>query len=437
LLLNCRGLHHSVAILVAAASLLCSSILHASEQSEYSIRQGVAAYEAGEYQKALEYFAEAVRLGASQAALYYDIGVTHYKLKQYDQADEAFRIVAQSPKWEPLALYNRALIAYRQNQLELANEYATKSISLSKSPGLVAQNYRLLDRLEKGNQDYPSWSKLVYLGLGYNDNVLFTEAGASSISGEGDTFVDFVGRLRRTFGSPDSKKLKFLVQANLRDYRNLNEYDQMGLRSGLEKELGHPNSAVGAYLEQVLLDGKGYEFITSLEYRQKFASNGKSPLELKYSFNNYSMLDSNYAFLGGVLHRIRLEKERKLEAGSFEAYFQGEYNDREDQTVSGDFYSYSPVHLGFGAIYKKNLSSRRLVSGSVFLQGSRFQDPDVRSGLAKTREDGLLEFRLDIIHVSSTRWVYRASYMGTVNSSNYSEFSYDQNVVSVGIFKSF
>ena len=431
MLLKHHGLRNLLAILVAAAFLLSSLVVRASEQSETSIKQGIEAYEAGEYQKALEYFAEAKRLGASQAALFYNIGVTHYTLKQYDQADEAFKIVAQSPEWEPLALYNRALIAYRRNQPEIAREYASKSIGLSKDPKLSALNYHLLDRLEK-----PAWSKLIHIGLGYNDNVLFTEAGASSISGEGDAFVDFTGRLNRTF-SPGSRKLKFLAQASLRDYENLNEYDQFGLRTGFEMEPDRSNSAMGAFLEQVFLDGKGYEFITSLQYKRQFSSTGKSPLELKYSFNNYSMLDSNYAFLGGVRHRIRLEKEKKLASGSFKTYIRGEYNDREDQTIPGDFYSYSPVRIGLGTIYKKNLSSRRVLSGSLFVQQSRFLDPDVRSGLAKTREDGLFEFHLDLVHLSSTGWIYRAGYMGTINNSNYSEFSYNQNIVSIDIFKSF
>ncbi|MGW8246801.1 MAG: tetratricopeptide repeat protein [Acidiferrobacterales bacterium] len=436
-MLNYRDLIHSVASLIAAASLLSSPLVHASEQSDASIQQGIQAYNAGEYQKALDYFSQAVRHGATQAALYYDIGVAHYKLAQYEEADKAFQKVAQSPEWEALALYNRALIAYRTGQPELARQLVTISVRLSKSPGLTALNFRLLDKLENKPREKPGWSSLMRFGLGYNDNVLLTDAGASVISGKGDAFLDFTGRMQRSFSLKDSNKLKFFAQANLRNYAKLNEYDQTGLRGGFEKELGRPNSAVGAYLEQVFLDGKSYELVSSLEYKRPLTNGRNNPLVLKYSFSNYSMLDNTYAYLGGVRHRIRLAKNKKFERGAIETYLRAEYNDREDQTLGADFYSFSPVRVGIGTSYTRNLSPRRLFSGSLFLQQSRFLDQDVRSGVAKTREDGLLEMRLNLIHVSSSKWIYRASYIGTINNSNYSEFTYNQNIVSFDIFKSF
>jgi hypothetical protein len=436
-LLNYRDFIHSVASLVAIASLLSSSVVLASEQSDASIQQGMQAYDAGEYQKALVYFSEAIRLGATQVALYYDIAVANYKLAQYEQADKAFQKVAQSPKWEALALYNRALIAYRTGQPELARQLVTISVRLSENPGLTALNFRLLDKLENKPREKPGWSNLVRLGLGYNDNVLLTDAGASAISGKGDAFIDFTGRAQRTFTLKNSKKLKFFAQANLRNYAELNEYDQTGLRGGFEKELSRPNSALGAYLEQVFLDGKSYELVSSLEYKQPLTNNRKNPLELKYSFNNYSMLDNTYAYLGGVRHQFRLAKKKKFERSSIETYLRAEYNDREDQTLGADFYSFSPVRVGIGASYTRSLSPRRLFSGSLFLQQSRFLAPDVRSGVAKTREDGLFELRLNLIHVSPSKWIYRASYIGTVNDSNYSEFTYNQNIISFDIFKSF
>lgn len=436
MLLNCRDFVKPVVTLLIAVSLLHSPVVLASKQSQTSVRQGIAAYEAGEYRKALEYFADAVRLGSRQIGLYYNIGVAHYKLGEYEKADEAFKKVSASPKWEPLALYNRALIAYRRNQLELAREFARKSIKLSKNPGLTSLNYRLLDTLENNGLEKADWSELILFGLGFNDNVVLSEAGASAISGQGDTYFDLTGRVKRAFTSKNSKKLNFLVQASLRDYAKLDEYDQIGLRSGFEKELGRPNSALGAYLEHVSLDGKSYELVTSLDYRQTLTNKNNSP-EFKYSFSNYSMQDSNFAYLGGIRHRFRLAKKDKLKKALLKTYVQAEYNDREDQNIMGNFYSYSPASLGIGTVYTKNLSRQRVMSGLLYLQQSRFLDPDKRLGAFKTREDGYLEFRLRFAHVSATRWIYRANYIRTVNDSNYAEYSYNQNIVSFDIFKSF
>ena len=433
----CRNFFHSIVSLLVVALLVHSPVAFASDESKASEKKAVEAYEAGEYKKALEYFADAIRLGSTEPSLYYDIGVTHYKLKQYDAADEAFKKVAESPKWESLALYNRALIAYRTNQPELAEQLITASVRLSQSPGLTALNFSLRDRLENHVLAKSPWSELVYFGLGYNDNVVLSEAGATAISGKSDTFMDFIGNVKRTFSPKDSKKLDFVVQASVRDYTQLNEYDQIGLRAGLEKELSRPSSSVGLYVENDALGGRNFELISSLEYKRALIRSKQDSPEFSYSFSNYSMQDSSYAYLGGIQHRIQLAKTKKLEKGSLKAYLRTEYNDRQDQVLSGNFYSYSPLRLGAGAVYTRNLSSREVFTGALYLEQSRFLDPDSRSGVFKTRENGLAELRLSFAHVTPKRWIYRANYVRTDNISNYSEFAYSQNIVSFEILKAF
>jgi len=433
----CRNFFYSIVTLLVVALLVHSPVAFASDESKASEQKGVKAYEAGEYEKALEYFADAIRLGSTTPSLYYDIGVTHYKLKQYAEADQAFKKVAESPKWESLALYNQALIAYRTNQPELAEQLITASVRLSQSPGLTALNFSLRDRLENHVLAKSPWSELVYFGLGYNDNVVLSEAGATAISGKSDTFLDFIGKVKRTFSLKDSKKLDFVVQASVRDYTQLNEYDQIGLRTGFEKELGRPNSSVGLYLENDALGGKNFELISSLEYKRALTSSNKNSPEFSYSFSNFTMQDSNYAYLGGIQHRIQLVRTKKLDKGSLKTYLRTDYNDREDQVLSGDYYSYSPLRFGVGAVYTRNLSSREVLTGSLYLEQSRFLDPDSRSGVFKTREDGLAELRLSFAHVTPRRWVYRANYVRIDNTSNYSEFAYSQNIVSFEILKAF
>lgn len=437
MLIKYREFIHTALTLLVAAFLLHPSIILASEQSQTSLQQGIEAYEAGEYEKALEYFAEAVRLGSTKTGLYYNIGVAHYRLAQYEAADEAFKKVAQSPEWEPLALYNRALIAYRRNQLDLARELATKSIDASKRPEVSALSYRLLDVIDNNGREKSAWSNLMHFGVGFDDNVILKDAGTSAISGKGDAYLEFFGRARRAVALQGSGKLNFLMQASVRDYAKLNEYDQIGVRGGIEKELGSPDSTVGAYLEHVALDGRDYELISTLEYRHLLANRKNSSIEFTYQFNHYNMLDSNYAQLGGDRHRVRLTRKKKLKKGSIRTYIRAEYNDREDQKITGDFYSFSPVRLGAGTDYTRYLSAQALFSGSLYLQQSHYLDPDKRGAVLKTREDGFLEFRLRLAHITPKRWIYRVNYMHTINDSNYAEFSYKQNVVSFELLKSF
>lgn len=437
MLIKYRECIYSVLTLLVVASLLHPPVVFASTDSQASTQLGIEAFEAGEYQKALDYFAEAIRLGSTKTSLYYNIGVAHYKLAQYKEADEAFAKVEDSPEWGSLALYNRALIAYRQNLPGIAKIFATKSISLSKSPGLTALNYRLIAKVDGTGQKKSAWSQLVRFSVGYDDNVVLSESDAASISGKSDIYFDVVGRASRSTTLKSSRKLKFLVQANMLNYARLNEYDQTGLRTGVEKELGRPNSSLGAYLDYITLGGNSYELATTLEYRRTFTSNKSNPPVFTYSFKHYSMLNSTYDYLGGVRHRVRLSRKRKLDNGSLTGYLQGEYNDRQDQTTMTNFYSFSPARIGVGTIYVKNLSSRDFFSGSLFLQQSRFLDPDKRSGVSRTREDGMLEFRLGLAHVSATSWIYRANFIRTTNDSNYPEYSYERNILSFEMFKSF
>ena len=308
---------------------------------------------------------------------------------------------------------------------------------MSQSAGLTSLNYRLLDKLEDRQQVSKAWSNLLHFGFGYNDNVLLTDAGASAISGKSDVFLDFTGRAKRTFKSRDPGKLQIIVQVNMRDYSRLNEYDQTGLRAGFEKGLGHADSAIGAYLEQVTLGGNSYELVSTLEYKRKFVDAGKTPLSLAYSFNQYTMQNSAYSYLGGIRQRIRLVQKRRYQSSSLESYVLAEYNNRQDQTSGADFYSYSPLRLGIGTSYTKNLSPRQAVTGSLFLQRSEHLDPDIRSGVSKTRQDDLLELQLHFLHIAPSKWIYRANYIHSINGSNYSEFSYSQNIVSFEMIKLF
>ena len=59
MLLNYRVLLHSVVYPFVVFSLLFPVGAIASPESDASIKQGIRAYDAGEYEKALEYFSEA------------------------------------------------------------------------------------------------------------------------------------------------------------------------------------------------------------------------------------------------------------------------------------------------------------------------------------------------------------------------------------------
>ena len=84
-------------------SLLMSLGMHSAMASATDdFRKGQQAFKQGDYQAALRWFRKARRQGLNNAAIFYNLGVTHYKLRQYGQAEKAScrpRVFPSSPPW--------------------------------------------------------------------------------------------------------------------------------------------------------------------------------------------------------------------------------------------------------------------------------------------------------------------------------------------------
>ena len=108
-------------------------ITPAGAESIYAkIHKGEEAYEQGKFDDALKELVDAQVEKPEDVLLKYNIGQTHYRMRNYPEAEEAFLSAAASgdPVLEPKALYNLGNCAYRQGKLEEAVAHYQKTLEL-------------------------------------------------------------------------------------------------------------------------------------------------------------------------------------------------------------------------------------------------------------------------------------------------------------------
>ena len=115
---------------IIAGFFLCMVMVHASGASAattYSmVEKGIAAYDKGDYETALKHFVDAQVKSPDKAEIYYNIGNTYYKLKDYDAAitnyNHALNTTDEILKQK--ARYNLGNAKFRKQQVEDAiSEY--------------------------------------------------------------------------------------------------------------------------------------------------------------------------------------------------------------------------------------------------------------------------------------------------------------------------
>ena len=86
------------------------------------VKEGIAAYEMGAFEKAKKHFIDAQLENPGELSLYYNIGAAAYGAGDYGLAEQNFSQAALSkdPKLKHKALYNLANTRYRQGKLEQA-----------------------------------------------------------------------------------------------------------------------------------------------------------------------------------------------------------------------------------------------------------------------------------------------------------------------------
>ena len=141
-----------ILILLTLMFLPISAMAQIANEARLNYNKGIDFYKIGQYEKAAEYFREAINVSPDFIDAYYNLGSIYEFLEQYQSALPVFEqiFIRQPSDFE--AVYKAAYVAYKLGQNEKALQYAT-AIPKSSSQYNSAKN--LISQIKSGGVTNP------------------------------------------------------------------------------------------------------------------------------------------------------------------------------------------------------------------------------------------------------------------------------------------
>lgn len=406
------------ALLTLALLLAVNGPAHAySDEAAQQFRLGSTAFQAGEYEKALGAFEQAVAAGMSGPAVHFNIGVAAYRAGKYPRAELAFNEAARTPAMAGIAYYNLGLIELARNHRDAAATWfarAEQSSNDAKLRELAAS--QLADLRPAAPREIP-WAGFAAFGLGYDDNVaLVSNSQVLGISDSKDAFAE----AQLWISTPSSDGWRMDGSVVLVNYQDLDAYDQLSINAGARYRWSNDTwtSDLGARMGYSAIDGAGFENRRTLSLQTSRYLGRELRVRGRYNYHHLDGLN-DFENLGG----------RRQDAGT-----------RLD---------WSPTHWNIGAEYRfelvdyddETLSSKRhrlrldverelAAHWSVLFEAIRRRsdyDSDLYGSENRT------ELALSVSRALSARWRVVARYSYTDNTAVSREFDYRGNRISAGV----
>jgi len=427
------------AALVPALITAAVPAANAETQAEGQFEKGVAAFKAGDYQQAAGHFEAARAAGLSSPALYYNLGVSYYRLEHYAKAATAFHQLADNPTNRGLAHYNLGLVALAQDNPGRAREHFLIARDEAGSDRVRRLAEQRLGEAEAGERVPRRFSALVSVSAGYNDNVVLEPDDTFVPGDRGDEFLQYLaaGTAQLAGDAGEGFQLKASVLGI--DYFDLNRFDQNFLRGGAEwdQELGGWDTDLAAYVDWLNLDGELFETIVTGEAEGLRTLTESTRLRLRYRFSRIEA-EAPYEHLTGSRHRMAVEGRYR---GPFDARagYELEYNDREDLSTATSFTSVSPTRHEVFAEAEYPFGGAWKAEGKVEYRHSRYHDAntDAATGLDRIREDDRLRLQATVSRKLPWQLEAFAEYEYTENDSNITDYDYTANVYRLGLERFF
>ncbi|WP_193165108.1 tetratricopeptide repeat protein [Microbulbifer hainanensis] len=406
-------------LVAALTCLLFAGKAAAIEPGAEQLAAGIAQFKQGNYETALMQLETAQQFGNRQPQLFYNLGVTHYKLKMYRQAIADFQQVQGTELaapaqlniglcWEALGDEAKARSAFR----------AARTSGDDRVAYLAGQRLGLKTvRDERARGDHPfgnlEWDVYANFAGGYDDNVNLVAQDAPSQQADSYTQSYVSARL----GFANSAR----VYASMFDI-NYADVDTQDFRIG-KVGMDYPMRAADWYLLpsvnifQSTLMGSDYQdgFDFKLKARRYFGNNA---FTTSYRYSDFDASEPLFEPTAGDRHRLRFEYEVPTAFGELRGRYQYETNDRSDSLSR----SYSPERHSLALRYKNSWNA---------LQG--YFDLDWRSSdygtvATVTREDERLRSTLGASYRLTSNWNLGFRYQYTDNDSNLPEERYSRNL---------
>ena len=242
-------------ILLIAPYLAANAAADEAANAQSLFESGNAAFRTGDYASALVNYNDAMLNGKSTQRLFYNMGLTHYRLGQYVQAESAFMAAADDAGLAALSYYQLGVLAEKTGDSSEAAEWFTRARNRAESPKLRQMS---LNALGVVGVPQSSFESNFSAGIGYDDNA-FRSPHESYIDLSQDppilvvpvvqsgTYVPI--RFNAAYINPVSKRSQFVGSYRHEGYyytdSALENADRMDHRIslGMERDLGTDRSS--------------------------------------------------------------------------------------------------------------------------------------------------------------------------------------------------
>jgi tetratricopeptide (TPR) repeat protein len=415
--------------LTALAALLLSSLFASIAVADVADdwASGQQAFAAGDYESALVFFELARDAGQEGVAVHYNIAVCQFSLSRFADARTTFRYIANNyPKMRGLAEYNLGLVERRLGNTAAARQHFIAAWDMSAGDEtLRSLAAAMLGELEPEPDEASSWYGALALRAGHDDNVALRDslglpAGVTSESPMADVFAS----LSLNPGGFGGLWLDGSVYAVA--YTDADDFDQSEFRLG-GLYTWSPRDwwlEAGAHFVYGTLGGSGFEREIALSARAVHYLDDETSIDLRYGYDDITEDDPVFAGIAGSRQRadLRFRWERSSHSVILRAGV--ESNDRADPGVS-------PTRARLHADYRFQPDDGWGVEGGISFRTSDYDDAAV------PRTEDLTTITAALTRTVATYWLFALQYQYSENDSNDPEFSYERNVVTLGVLRTF
>lgn len=431
---------------------LCVIATASADAGKDNFDHGIKAAATGDYAAALQYFKKAQQAGLDTAALKYNLGVSYYKLGQYESARKFFLELTNVPTFEQLAYFNLGLIANKQKDEAAAIRWFQRAYRGLSSEKIRKLSAVALDRLgvtaRNTRRSPPGWMGVVSSSLTYDSNVLLANNDLVGVTSESDTAVNVSAFAGRWLKGNMNNGVRITLGANLRKYSKLNQNDDSQLSAVVLRydRLGDWKMRLGGGWDEIYFNGSEYQRLVSADVRGRKDLSQSNQLRLRYKLSRILATDAVFDYLDGWRQQFRVGLRQQHESVKIRYYYQLELNNRQDRYgTSLPFTSYSPTRHTLRATGWWTLNNQWNTRLDARFRYSDYNKANVRLvGGVNTnehREDSQVRLSARISRQFEKRWDVHAQYSFTRNDSTIDSIaesrSYDRSVIDAGVSWSF
>ena len=409
-----------------AALVLCASVTPwAVADTAQDWESGKQAFTAGDYESALLYFEMARDTGQQGPAVHYNIAVCHFELGRYEDARATFGYIAENyPNMRGLAEYNMGLAERRLGDEGAAQQHFIRAWDLSADDEkLRSLSAAMLEELQP--EESSNWYGAFALRLGHDDNVALRDslglpAGVTSESPMVDVFASLSGA-PRGFGGLMLDGSVYAIA-----YSDADDFDQSETRLGGLYTWSPQNwwFETGAHFVYGTLGGSGFERELALSARAVRYLDNDSSIDARFHYDDIDEVDADFAGIAGSRQRIDLRYRRDLASHTFILRYGIETNDRLDPGIS-------PSRNRIHADYRFQPAAGWGVEAGIAYRTSDYDDLEI------PRTEDLTTFTAALTRTLADVWFVALQYQYSENDSSDPEFSYERNVITLGVLRTF